>query len=91
MQHGTHSLDFKGEAITFKATTSGILTTLSHCIELITTREESWRRRLEKEAERRKKAEELYRQAHVEAQQQRTVILGGPDYEVNTFLFSLLL
>ena len=28
-------IDFKGEAITFKATTAGILATLSHCIEVI--------------------------------------------------------
>ena len=27
-------IDFKGEAITFKATTAGILATLSHCIEV---------------------------------------------------------
>lgn len=82
IQHGGHSLDFKGEALTFKATTAGILTTLSHCIELMTQREDSWRRRLDKESERRKKAEDLYRQAHVEAQQQhKTVVLGGPDYE----------
>lgn len=81
LQHGAHALDFRGEAITFKATTSGILSTLSHCIELITQREDSWRRRLDKEVERRKKAEDLCRQAHVGAQQQRTVILGGPDYE----------
>lgn len=82
LQHGAHALDFKGEAITFKATTSGILTTLSHCIELITQREDSWRRRLEKEVDRRKKTEDLYRQALAEAQQQRMVVLGGPDYEV---------
>lgn len=47
-QHGAHAVDFKGEAITFKATTSGIINTLSHCIELLTQREENWKRRLEK-------------------------------------------
>ncbi|GAB6018962.1 hypothetical protein CHUAL_000603 [Chamberlinius hualienensis] len=81
LQHGAHAMDFKGEAITFKATTSGILTTLSHCIELITQREDSWRRRLEKEVERRKKMEDLYRQASAESQKKSSLILGGPDYE----------
>uniref|UniRef100_A0A672HMR8 Ceramide transporter 1 n=1 Tax=Salarias fasciatus TaxID=181472 RepID=A0A672HMR8_SALFA len=41
-------IDFKGEAITFKATTAGILSTLSHCIELMVKREDSWQKRLDK-------------------------------------------
>lgn len=45
---GTNGIDFKGEAITFKATTAGILSTLSHCIELMVKREESWQKRLDK-------------------------------------------
>lgn len=81
LQHGAHSIDFKGESFTFKATTAGILATLSHCIELMNQREESWRRRLEKEVDRRRKMEEMYKQAVSEAQQQKTVVLGGPDYE----------
>uniref|UniRef100_A0AAY3ZYP2 Ceramide transfer protein n=1 Tax=Denticeps clupeoides TaxID=299321 RepID=A0AAY3ZYP2_9TELE len=44
-----NGIDFKGEAITFKATTAGILSTLSHCIELMVRQEESWQRRLDKE------------------------------------------
>uniref|UniRef100_A0A674N2N7 Ceramide transfer protein n=1 Tax=Takifugu rubripes TaxID=31033 RepID=A0A674N2N7_TAKRU len=46
---GINGIDFKGEAITFKATTAGILATLSHCIDLMVKREDSWQRRLEKE------------------------------------------
>uniref|UniRef100_A0A7N5ZXP1 Ceramide transfer protein n=1 Tax=Anabas testudineus TaxID=64144 RepID=A0A7N5ZXP1_ANATE len=46
---GMNGIDFKGEAITFKATTAGILSTLSHCIELMVKREESWQKRLDKE------------------------------------------
>ncbi|KAF2978113.1 hypothetical protein EK904_007244 [Melospiza melodia maxima] len=46
---GINGIDFKGEAITFKATTAGILATLSHCIELMVKREESWQKRLDKE------------------------------------------
>ena len=47
-QHGAHAVDFKGESFTFKATTAGILATLSHCIDLMAQREDSWKRRLEK-------------------------------------------
>uniref|UniRef100_A0A674BTB9 Ceramide transfer protein n=1 Tax=Salmo trutta TaxID=8032 RepID=A0A674BTB9_SALTR len=46
---GMNGIDFKGEAITFKATTAGILSTLSHCIELMVKREDSWQKRLDKE------------------------------------------
>lgn len=43
-----NGIDFKGEAITFKATTAGILSTLSHCIDLMVKREDSWQKRLDK-------------------------------------------
>lgn len=78
---GRHAVDFKGEAFTFKATTAGILATLSHCIELMGQREDSWRRRLEKEIDRRKKVEDLYRQVLNESKPQPPIIVGGPDYE----------
>lgn len=45
---GINGIDFKGEAITFKATTAGILATLSHCIELMVKREDSWQKRMDK-------------------------------------------
>ncbi|XP_026862056.2 ceramide transfer protein isoform X5 [Electrophorus electricus] len=45
---GPAGIDFKGEAIAFKATTAGIFSTLSHCIETMVKREERWQRRLEK-------------------------------------------
>ena len=41
-------MDFKGEALTFKATTMGIIHTLTHCIELMAQREDAWKKRLEK-------------------------------------------
>ena len=47
-QHGSHSVDFKGEAFTFKATTAGIIATMSHCIELMSQREDAWKKKLEK-------------------------------------------
>lgn len=47
--HGTYPpVDFRGEAITFKATTAGILATLSHCIDLMAQREDAWKRKLER-------------------------------------------
>ena len=41
-------MDFKGEAFTFKATTAGIIATMSHCIELMSQREDAWKKKLEK-------------------------------------------
>uniref|UniRef100_S4RXN9 Ceramide transporter 1b n=1 Tax=Petromyzon marinus TaxID=7757 RepID=S4RXN9_PETMA len=72
-------IDFKGEAITFKATTAGILATLSHCIDLMAKREESWQKRLEREQEKRKKVEEAYKNALEELKKKSYI--GGPDYE----------
>jgi len=46
--HGAMSLDFKGEAFTFKATTTGILHDLSLCIELMQQREEFWKKKMDK-------------------------------------------
>uniref|UniRef100_A0A672GSI2 Ceramide transfer protein n=1 Tax=Salarias fasciatus TaxID=181472 RepID=A0A672GSI2_SALFA len=60
---GMNGIDFKGEAITFKATTAGILSTLSHCIELMVKREDSWQKRLDKELEKRRRVEDAYKSA----------------------------
>uniref|UniRef100_A0A8C5X5J1 Ceramide transporter 1 n=1 Tax=Malurus cyaneus samueli TaxID=2593467 RepID=A0A8C5X5J1_9PASS len=76
---GINGIDFKGEAITFKATTAGILATLSHCIELMVKREESWQKRLDKESEKRRRAEEAYKNAVTELKKKSH--FGGPDYE----------
>lgn len=82
------SVDFKGEAITFKATSEGVLATLQHCVELMVQREDAWRRRWEKEVERKRKVQELYKalKEQVTMQQSdsprpRVLIHGGPDYE----------
>ncbi|XP_045156184.1 ceramide transfer protein-like isoform X1 [Mercenaria mercenaria] len=82
-QHGAHSVDFKGESFTFKATTAGIIATLSHCIELMSQREDAWRKKLEKEVDRRKKYEDAYKtllEQH-NKQQQNASRLAGPDFE----------
>uniref|UniRef100_A0A671QVN3 Collagen type IV alpha-3-binding protein n=1 Tax=Sinocyclocheilus anshuiensis TaxID=1608454 RepID=A0A671QVN3_9TELE len=76
---GPLGIDFKGEAITFKATTAGILSTLSHCIDILVKREESWQRRLDKEIEKRKRAEDAYKAALTELKKKPHY--GGPDYE----------
>lgn len=78
-------VDFKGEAITFKTTTAAVIDTLEHCSELVTQREESWRKRLEKEMERRKRAEALANSYFTQIQKTRNVH-PGPDLEVS-FIF----
>ena len=77
---GINGIDFKGEAITFKATTAGILSTLSHCIDLMVKREDSWQKRLDKETEKRRRIEEGYHSALSELKKKSH--FGGPDYEV---------
>lgn len=86
------SVDFKGEAITFKATSEGVLATLQHCVELMVQREDAWRRRWEKEVERKKKVQELYKTLKEQVTMQqgdsprpRVLIHGGPDYEVGLY------
>ncbi|KAK0086329.1 hypothetical protein PV325_003336 [Microctonus aethiopoides] len=82
------SIDFKGEAITFKATSEGVLATLQHCVELMGQRDDNWRRRWEKENEKKRKILELYKALKVQINMHRSdstrprvVIHGGPDYE----------
>lgn len=69
MEHGSHAVDFRGEALTFKATTAGVLARLQHCMELFSQSQDGWRKRLEREVEKRKKLEELYKQALEELRQ----------------------
>lgn len=75
-------VDFKGEALTFRATTAGVLETLAHCIELVNQREESWHKKLDREAERRRKSEALAKSALEQLQIIRTAH-PGPDLEVS--------
>ncbi|KAG7318492.1 hypothetical protein KOW79_018247 [Hemibagrus wyckioides] len=76
---GPIGIDFKGEAITFKATTEGILSAMSHCIDIMVKREETWQKRLDKEMEQRKRIEESYKSAITELKKKSHY--GGPDYE----------
>ena len=43
-----NAVDFRGEAMTFKATTAGIISALSHCIETMAKREEYWQKKCER-------------------------------------------
>uniref|UniRef100_A0A4W3GSH6 Ceramide transfer protein n=1 Tax=Callorhinchus milii TaxID=7868 RepID=A0A4W3GSH6_CALMI len=76
---GINGIDFKGEAITFKATTAGIQATLSHCIELMVKREDSWQKRIDKEIEKKRRIEDAYKNAMSELK--KKCHFGGPDYE----------
>ncbi|CAH1126664.1 unnamed protein product [Ceutorhynchus assimilis] len=73
-------IDFKGEAITFKTTTEAVIDTLSHCAELVAQREESWRKRLDREKERRRHSEILSQKYFQQMQKSRNAH-PGPDME----------
>ncbi|XP_014225867.1 collagen type IV alpha-3-binding protein isoform X2 [Trichogramma pretiosum] len=82
------AIDFKGEAITFKATSEGVIATLQHCVDLMVQREEAWRKRWDKEMEKRKRLQEICRSlkdqvaaSSVNSGRPRVFIHGGPDYE----------
>jgi collagen type IV alpha-3-binding protein len=57
-EHGLRAIDFKGEAITFRETTTAVLGTLNHCVEIIVNKEDGLKRKYDKEVEKRKKLEE---------------------------------
>ena len=90
-ENSCDKIDFRAEAITFKATANGILFSLSNCIDTLSRSEENWRKRLDKEQAARKRAEELYRKAIAEAEPTvksetpsrptQMVIMKSPDYE----------
>ncbi|KAI7697277.1 Collagen type IV alpha-3-binding protein [Sarcoptes scabiei] len=58
--------DFKKEAVSFKASTAGIITSLYHCIDLMNLREDQWRKRLEREQQSRRKCEEQLKKLSIE-------------------------
>lgn len=76
------NIDLRGEAITFKATTAAIVASLSHCVELMSKREEYWQKKIEKETERRHKAE-VAAHAAMNGPRVRAYEYAGPDFEVS--------
>lgn len=85
---GLNPIDFKGEAITFRATTAGVLTTLQHCVDIIVQKDESLKRKLDKEIDRRKKAEEQVKTCKDELDKSKKASLLGPDLEVSAKFYS---
>ncbi|CAF1005099.1 unnamed protein product [Rotaria sordida] len=75
--HAAMAIDFKGEALTFKATTDGVIHNVAFCIELMQKREDIWRKKYEKELERRKKLQDLYSKTN----KQKISAFGSPDAE----------
>jgi collagen type IV alpha-3-binding protein len=86
------AFNFRGEALTFKTTSAGVLIALQHCLDIISQREDLWRKKLEKEVEKRKKIEELYKGSIEELTKQRPklTIMSGPDYEVSNISSSFI-
>jgi phosphoglycerate-specific signal transduction histidine kinase len=58
MNDNSHCDHSYSQAITFRETTNGVLTTLNHCLELISQKEDNFKRKLDRETDRRKKVEE---------------------------------
>ena len=77
----SRAIDFKGEAMTFKATTTGVLATLEHCLEMVRQSEDVWRKRLERELDRRRRLEENIRTFRSHGP--RSAVHAGPDCEVS--------
>ncbi|CAH8428746.1 unnamed protein product [Schistosoma turkestanicum] len=73
-QHGSHAIDFKDEAHMFKAITTGILTNLSQSIDLMQQHEENWRKRLEREIDKRRRLEEMQKAMTFELLQLRNLV-----------------
>lgn len=80
--NGLSANDFKGEACQFKATTSELVANLRSCIEFVGHEDEILRRKLDKESERRRKAEEMLKTCREELDKSKKVSLLGPDLEV---------
>ncbi|XP_073840208.1 ceramide transfer protein isoform X1 [Musca autumnalis] len=78
---GLKPIDFKGESITFRATTAGVLTTLQHCLEIIVENDETWKKKLDREIEKRKKVEEQNRKFKEEIEKLKRISYPGPDLE----------
>ncbi|KAH8380211.1 hypothetical protein KR009_009492 [Drosophila setifemur] len=78
---GLKSIDFKGESITFRATTSGVLTTLQHCLEIIAESDESWKRKLEREIDKRRRSEDQSKKLKDEIEKMKRLSYPGPDFE----------
>ncbi|XP_070509670.1 ceramide transfer protein [Chironomus tepperi] len=80
IDNGLRTYDFKGEAITFRETSSAVSIALNHCIEQISQKEEKFKVKLNKEIERRKKLEEELKETQEELRKAK-MTPNGPDFE----------
>lgn len=71
----------KGEAITFKETTSGVMSTLQHCLEIIVQKDDNLQRKLDKEIEKRRILEEQLKICQDEKAKMQATSIIGPDLE----------
>ncbi|XP_037933868.1 ceramide transfer protein [Teleopsis dalmanni] len=78
---GLNPIDFKGESITFRATTAGVLTTLQHCLDIIAENDDLWRKKLDREVEKRRRADEQNRKYKEEIEKIKRISYPGPDLE----------
>lgn len=79
------SLDFKGEAINFKATTDSLFDSLNAALEIMQQKEDFFARKFEQDLDRKKKLEEMRQQLNTVQQtnggtNHPTVFDCGPDY-----------
>lgn len=76
---GINGIDFKGEVIIFKVIIVGIFVIFFYCIELMVKCEDSWQKRLDKEIEKKRRIEEVYKNVMIEFK--KKFYFGGLDYE----------
>lgn len=95
--HAAMAIDFKGEAITFKATTDGVIHNLAFCIELMQKREDIWRKKYEKVekslfelegelifvGQQELERRKKFQDLYMKIVKQKIPALGSPDAEVN--------
>ncbi|ODM92755.1 Collagen type IV alpha-3-binding protein [Orchesella cincta] len=89
-QSGLKIVDFRGEALTFKTCfmkfkfilgdNGCLINSVSSCTEFMTQREDLWKKKHEREVQKRKKLEENFNQALKRAQRKKAA-MGGPDCE----------
>ena len=71
---------FRADSLTFKQTTATLLELCQQCVEISVSQDERMRARLEREIERRKRFEDLYKTA-LSRQIVQGPVTDGPDYQ----------
>ncbi|XP_067644956.1 ceramide transfer protein isoform X1 [Eurosta solidaginis] len=79
--NGLRPIDFKGESITFRATASGVLTTLQHCLDIIAESDDLWQKKFDRERNRLKLTQAQNRKYKEEIEKLKRISYPGPDLE----------